>query len=222
MKRAQSSSDSDSESKPTDPNIFKKKFRKRDLKNAKSPEEIVERRRCLKLILEEYRRQLKDFTIPMLVSELHLEGWKADRSSIYRDRKAIQKSNAWVQNLAESTYSERQEDIDNIVIYTIKEAKKNYEKDWIITKAIKRTTPKGAVVEAHTSSEIPGAKKMFLDVMQKGAELQMKHTNGENINRSAAMLGIELDEAHNKINSLKEKLLEKGMKESELDKIFAD
>ena len=154
--------------------------------------------------------KLELYTDRSLINYLHQKGWSSSRSSNYRDRKAIQRTNTWVQDLGETTYSARQEHIDDIIAYTLREAKEMYQKEWIVKKAISRKTPQGDTVIAETQAEIPGAKNMFLRTIQTGAELLMKHTNGENINRSVAMLAQELEDSSITIEKLKSKLLEKG------------
>ena len=104
-------------------------------------------------------------------------------STVYRDMTAINRENTWVRDLAESNYSAYQEDISNTFDWLEMQASKQFE-------------------STHDH--------VWLNIILKVQDSRIKHTNGDNINMSVALLGKKFNE----LNTLH--LQDEGMDETQM------
>ena len=135
-----------------------------------------ERRIRLLEIINNFRSQGKLVNRYTLQPALKEAGYDVSFATIYRDMTAINQNNSWVRDLASSNYSAYQEDISSNLEWIETQAKTQFEK-----------------TEDH----------VWLQIVHRVQETRMKHTNGENINVSAAMLGKQFNKM--KKDSEKEK-----------------
>jgi hypothetical protein len=132
-----------------------------------SIEDTQHRRQSLAKIVMDFRRQGKQITRYGLQPELKKVGFDVSYSTVYRDLTVLNRANTYVRDLSESNYSAYQEDIANSL-------------DW---------------VEQQARAEFLDNKTYFyLGIIMKVQDLKIKHTNGDNINISVALLGKKLDQ----------------------------
>ena len=193
------------------------KHNDRKLRKAETPELLIQRRSELAEIIDNHADKLLEPRPRELIKIMKNKGWKYDKNTFARDREALARSNTFALKLGEYGHSQRMEDIDKKIRWVIQEAKTQYLKEWTIKTATRKVEPDKTITEAKTVSEIPGAKNMFLNTILKGTQLLDKMSSGENVHRACAMLGNELDTAHEKIEALKAKLLEKGVDQKEIE-----
>ena len=147
-----------------------------------SVEDTFARRTKLLEIVNDFRSKGKLINRYSLQPELEKQGFKVSFATIYNDMTAINRNNSWVRDLASSNYSAYQEDISSNLEWIEEQARKQFE-----------------------SSK----NHVWLNIIHRVQETKMKHTNGENINISAAMLGKQFN-----------KLKEESMKESEKEEMI--
>lgn len=157
-------------------------------------DDILIRRTILSGIITKLKREGKTINRFTLKPLLQRAGFDVDESTVYRDLTALNRENTWVRDLAESSYSAYQEDISDTLDWVVHQAKIQYKKKWTASKQMKKETGKGIVTEIVTTQELASPKTAFLNIILKAQELKMKHTNGENINVSAALLTKEFHE----------------------------
>jgi Fe2+ or Zn2+ uptake regulation protein len=143
------------------------------------------RRQTLAKIVIEFRKEKKQVTRYTLQPELAKRGFDVSFATIYRDLTILNRDNTYVRDLAESNYSAYQEEIAESLDWVESQARTEYE-----------------LTQNH----------VFLNVILKVQDLKMKHTNGENINISAALLG-------KKFNQLKQESKETQQEEYVIDVI---
>lgn len=198
----------DSTSIPSDVEKYFDRIKARTPIDAQTADEIAKRRECVRHIIEIFESKNLNWKKTWIGKPLLQMGFKSSRNTIDGDVIACQRENTWVLDLGR-TYSAKQASIEQKLQFIYGEAEKQYQKDWKVTKAVRKTTPKGAIVEAHTSSEIPAAKNMFLMTMLRTIELLKEHSNGANVNRAAALLSQELADADKQIEELKSRQIQK-------------
>jgi Fe2+ or Zn2+ uptake regulation protein len=99
--------------------------------------------------------------------QLDKSGFEMSVSTVYRDMTAINRENTWVRDLAESNYSVYQENISNAF-------------DWL---------------EMQASEQFEATKNhVWLNIILKVQDTRIKHTNGDNVNLSVALLGKKFNE----------------------------
>lgn len=130
-------------------------------------DETQERRIALLDIINQFRNEGKLVNRYTLQPALEQAGFKVSFSTIYRDMTSINQKNTWVRDLAQSNYSSYQEQISQSL-------------EWIETKASEKFEETG--------------HHMWLNIIHRVQETKMKHTNGENINISAALLNKKFRE----------------------------
>jgi Fe2+ or Zn2+ uptake regulation protein len=139
---------------------------------------------------------------------LKKKGFVTSYTTVYRDINAISRENTWVRDLAESNYSAYQEEISNRLQWIEDQAEKQYKKKWkTAKKSIKnQKTKEGALetTEQSITTENAQPKIGFLKIIKEVQELKMKHTNGENINISAALLGKKFNKIKTQYKTDKE------------------
>ena len=141
-----------------------------------------QRRITLLDIINQFRAKGKLINRYTLQPALKEKGFDVSFATIYRDMTSINQKNTWVRDLSESNYSAYQEQISNNL-------------DWIETQAAQQFKE----TENH----------VWLNIIHRVQETKMKHTNGENINISVALLGNKFKELSSKNKEKKEeKLLE--------------
>ena len=129
-----------------------------------------ERRLKLLEIVNQFREKGKLVNRYTLQPELEKQGYQVSFATIYRDMIAINQKNTWVRDLAQSNYSAYQESISQNLEWIESQAQKLFQE-----------------TENH----------VWLNIIHRVQETKMKHTNGENINISAAMLGKKFREMKN-------------------------
>ncbi|MGC1709911.1 MAG: hypothetical protein WA799_08955 [Nitrosotalea sp.] len=157
--------------------------------------EINNRRDALKKILERFRREGKTINRFTVQAPLRDAGYDVEVGTIYRDLTAVNRENTWVRDLVESNYSEYQQQIADSLAWIEKEAQEQYAKKWTLSKTTKKENHNGTSTESVVTQELAAPKASFLGIIAKVQELKMKHTHGDNINISAALLARELQDA---------------------------
>jgi Fe2+ or Zn2+ uptake regulation protein len=177
-------------------------------KKSSTQEDITLRRQILLQIITKMKKDGQTVNRFTVLPHLKKAGFDVEEGTVYRDLTALNRENNWVRDLAESNYSAYQEDIALGLDWIITEAKKQYEKKWTQSKRIIKQLPRGkklVTIEENTiTTELAQPKAAFLAIIAKAHELKMKHTNGENINISAALISAEFKE-------LKKKYAEQGI-----------
>ena len=125
-------------------------------------EDVTIRRREVMKIMTHLRKNGQRVNRYTVKEQLDKSGFEMSASTIYRDMTAVNRENTWVRDLAESNYSAYQEEIDNNL-------------EWMAHQAVKKFKETGDHV--------------WLNILLKTQESKMKHTTGENINISVALLG---------------------------------
>jgi len=135
----------------------------------------IRRREVLKIMthLKKNGQRINRYTVK---DQLDKSGFDMSVSTIYRDMTVINRENTWVRDLSESNYSAYQEDISNNLEWVIHQAITQFEK---------------------TKNHV------WLNIMLKAQETKMKHTNGENINISAALLGKKFKQLKKELDDKK-------------------
>ncbi len=142
-------------------------------------DDTQQRRITLQEIINEFRGKGLLINRYTLQPALKKQGFDVSFSTIYRDMTSLNQKNTWVRDLAESNYSAYQENISNNLEWIETQAKEQFEK----TKA-----------------------NMWLGIIHRVQETRMKHTNGENINISAAFLNKKFNQMNEKEEKKKEEL----------------
>ncbi|MDH3339804.1 MAG: hypothetical protein OEL84_00810 [Nitrosopumilus sp.] len=130
-------------------------------------DDTQERRLKLLDIVNQFREKGKLVNRYTLQPALEEQGYKVSFATIYRDMTSINQKNTWVRDLAQSNYSAYQESISQNLEWIEQQAQKMFQE-----------------TENH----------VWLNIIHRVQETKMKHTNGENINISAAMLGKKFNE----------------------------
>ena len=132
-----------------------------------SIDDTQHRRQTLAKIVIDFKRQGKQITRYTLHPALKKTGFNVSYSTVYRDLTVLNRDNTWVRDLSESNYSAYHEEIANSL-------------DW---------------VEQQAREEFLKNRAYFnLGIILKVQDLKIKHTNGENINVSAALLGKKFNQ----------------------------
>lgn len=167
--------------------------------------EVENRREALSKIIAQFQKERKIINRFTLQPALKEAGFDVSEGTIYRDMTVINRSNTWVKDLVESNYSALQENIASMLDIIEKEAYDNYKKTWTTSKTTKKQVPRKdgtiEITEETKTGELAGPKATFLNILTRVQELRMKHTHGDNINISAALLTAELQEAKDKLES---------------------
>lgn len=176
-----------------------------DYDQALEKQDPTARRRALMKIMGDFRKEGKLANRSTLQKPLEQAGFPASTGTIYRDITLINRENTWVKDLVESNYSAFQEHISDMLDFVEQEALDNYNKKWTLDKKTKRvvSNSKGEFesLEETTTQEMAAPKVQFLEIIGKVQQLRMKHTHGDNINISAALLSAELQDAKDKLQS---------------------
>jgi hypothetical protein len=162
-----------------------------------------------KKIMLQLKLEHKPISRNTVFSLIRAQGFDVEEGTVYRDIVLINRENSWVRDLVESNYSAMQEHISEMLDFIEKEALENYSKTWTMNRTVKKigTTSKGEFEseEETTTQEMAAPKAQFLMLIGKVQELRMKHTHGDNINISAALLSRELQEAKESLKKDTEK-----------------
>ena len=134
-------------------------------------DDTQQRRIKLLEIINKFRAKGKLVNRYTLQPELAKAGFKVSFATIYRDMTSLNQNNTWVRDLAQSNYSAYQEDISNNLEWIEAQAKKKFEET---------------------------GQNVWLGIIHRVQETKMKHTNGENINISAALLNKKFTEMSSK------------------------
>ena len=125
-------------------------------------EDVTIRRREVLKIMTYLKKNGLRINRYIVKNQLDKSGFEMSVSTIYRDMTAINRENTWIRDLAESNYSAYQEEIDNNL-------------EWISHQTVKKFKETGDHV--------------WLNILLKTQESKMRHTVGENINVSVALIG---------------------------------
>jgi hypothetical protein len=164
------------------------------------------RRLAIVKIISQLRKEHKPVNRFTVLPLIRAEGYDVEEGTVYRDLTVINRENTWVRDLVESNYSAYQERIAENLDFMEKEAIENYHKSWTMNKTVKRvvSNEKGnfETIEETITQEMASPKAQFLLILGKVQELRMKHTHGDNINISAALLSAELQDAKDSLQKL--------------------
>ena len=130
-------------------------------------EDVTVRRREIMKIITQLRKKGQRVNRYTVKEQLNKSGFEPSVSTVYRDMTAINRENTWVRDLAESNYSAYQEDISNTFDWLEMQASKQFE-------------------STHDH--------VWLNIILKVQDSRIKHTRGENINISVALLGKKFKE----------------------------
>ena len=144
-------------------------------------EETHQRRIKLLDIVNQFRAQGKLVNRYTLQPALEQAGFKVSFATIYRDMTSINQNNTWVRDLSESNYSAYQEQISQNLEWIEQKAQKQFE-----------------ITENH----------VWLNIIHSVQQTKMKHTNGDNINISVAMLGKKFSELEDSTEKEKEPMVD--------------
>ena len=145
-----------------------------------SIDDTIQRRQALAKIVVDFRSNKRQVTRYSLQPVLKEAGFDVSFATIYRDLTSLNRDNTYVRDLSESNYSAYQEEIAESLDWVEAESRKQFES---------------------TQNHV------FLNVILKVQDLKMKHTNGENINISAALLGKKFKEMTNQENKEEEQTI---------------
>lgn len=140
---------------------------------------------------------------------LDREKFDVSISTVYKDLVAISRENTWVRDLTESTYSAYQEDIHDKLDWIENEALELYGQNWSPQKNTMKKIPTASgkdkvIIKAEKTDVNHKAKATFLKIILEVQDLKIKHTNGKNIDISAAILGKKFDKAKTKLRNQEE------------------
>ena len=130
-------------------------------------DDTQQRRLKLLDIVNQCREKGKLINRYTLQPELEKKGFNVSFATIYRDMTSINQKNTWVRDLAQSNYSAYQESISQNLEWIEQQAQQKFEE---------------------TNNHV------WLNIIHSVQQTKMKHTNGENITISAAMLGKKFNE----------------------------
>lgn len=169
--------------------------------------DITVRREAVLRIVNELKKKgitINRYTVHQSVVNA---GFDVDESTVYRDLVAINRENTWIRDLAESNYSQYQESIHETLNWIEVEAKKQYKKKWTMSKRVSKQVhakDEGIIdlIEQTVTAELAAPKAAFLKIIAEVQDLKIKHTNGENINISAALITQEFQDIKKKYAGL--------------------
>lgn len=136
-----------------------------------------------------------------------------DRSTIGEDLRRINIENTFVRDLSQYHYSQLKEDMFGSLQWIYNEAKKNYEKEWTMSRTTTRETKDGEFTEEVITQPIAGPKASFLNIMKDCTKEMNEILDGRTIQISTALLSQRLGELEreseegNKYKEKYEKLL---------------
>jgi len=130
-------------------------------------DDVTSRRRQVMKIMSQLKKSGQRINRYIIKDQLDKLGFEVSVATVYRDMTAVNRENTWVRDLAESNYSAYQEDISNNL-------------EWI---------------ESQASQQFESTNNhVWLNIILKVQDSRIKHTNGENINISVALLGKKFKE----------------------------
>lgn len=170
-------------------------------------EDIEVRRQALLDVILETRKKRKLLTRKAMIDGMKKKGFDVDVATLYRDRTALNRTNNFVRDLAESNYSAIQEDIQEVLDWVEQEAERQYRKTWTNSKTVKKEIPTNEglveIEEVTTTGEVAAAKAAFLKIIKEVQELKNKLIHGENIQLSVALLKDKIRKLESENEELK-------------------
>lgn len=163
-----------------------------------SVKKIQARRNELRKIMLEAQHTGKPRTREELLKQLAEKGFDIDFSTLYRDKIEINRTNTFIEDIAESEYSPMQEDIYNKLLYVEEQALQLYNKDWKISRFVKRNLPDGSITESSIVHD-DKPKLQCLGLIKDVQILKRNALKGDPVNLSFVMLS-------KKLSNLKEEL----------------
>ena len=118
-----------------------------------SVEKIQARRNELRKIMLEEQHTGIIHTREELLKQLAEKGFHIDFATLYRDKIEINRTNTFIEDIAESEYSALQHDIFNKLLFVEEQALQLYRKDLKITRMIARKMPNGTIMETSTQRD---------------------------------------------------------------------
>lgn len=158
-----------------------------------SVENIGTRRNELRKIMLEYQQKGKLATRDQYLEELAKRGFCIDIATLYRDKIAINRTNTFVEDIAESQYSAMQEDIYNKLLYVEEQALQLYDKDWKTSRFFKRSLPTGTITESSIVQD-DKPKIQCLGLIKDLQALKQNMLRGENIQLGVTLIGKKFDQ----------------------------
>jgi len=129
-----------------------------------------ERRLKLLHIVNQFREKGKLVNRYALQPELEKQGFTVSFVTIYRNMTSINQKKTWVRDLTQSNYSAYRKSISQNLEWVEQQAQQKFEET---------------------------GNHVWLNIIHSVQQTKMKHTNGENINISAVMLGKKFKELSN-------------------------
>lgn len=142
-----------------------------------SVDDTQQRRSKLLEIVNKFRAEGKLCNRYTLQPALEQAGFKVSFATIYRDMTSINQKNTWVRDLAQSNYSAYQEQISQNLEYIEHQADLKFQET---------------------------GNHVWLNIIHRVQETKMKHTNGDNISISAALLNKKFNQMSKEKDEKKE------------------
>lgn len=155
---------------------------------------INARRDKIRIVMDKMAEKGKPITAHALLAECHKADIKISYGALVRDRIAINKTNTFVENIAESEYSAAMEEIWQSLDYIHAEAIDNYQRTWKQIQTRIRDTPKGKIKEVTETHNQAGPKAMFLQIAKDALDLKLKYMSGDAVKLSVVLLNKKLAE----------------------------
>ena len=173
----------------------------RQLRARKSVDDIAGRRLMLAKVIEKAQTDDKHLTEKEQLAIMKKKGYNMSRATLYTDKTALNRSNTFVRDLAESNYSKYIEDIFKTLDFVEAEARIQYNKKWTQDKVVKKETQDGVMVETHITEEQAMPKNMFLLTIARAAELKARLLAGDAVHISVALLAQKFAKMTNELEA---------------------
>ena len=128
------------------------------------------------------QKELRNLTKPIII----------DDRTIYRDMVEVSKENTFVRDLAQYSYSKLCQDAWDKYSWIYNEARKCYEKKWMLTRKIIQRDRHGKIISQRTETgETFQNKSRFLTIMKQAQGSLDGLRNGRTANVSVALINNE-------------------------------
>lgn len=128
------------------------------------------------------QKELRNLTKPIII----------DDRTVYMDMVEVSKKNTFVRDLAQYSYSKLCQDAWNNYSWIYNEARKCYEKKWILTTKITKKDRNGRIISQRTETrETFQNKSRFLTIMKQAQGALDGLINGRTANVSVALINNE-------------------------------
>jgi hypothetical protein len=182
-----------------------------------SNKEIQKRQEILQETINNAHKEGVVLSAKYLINKMRERGYKMDRMTLYRERKALANQNNFVRDIAESTYSQMIEEIWDGLTNLEEKAQDLSEKQWTRAVMVKKHRPPETPAEEENPNLIPAhsierrvetlsfqPKAMFLRLQKEIMEQKMALLKGDTMNVSVAFLSSKLNDYKQKLDEKKQ------------------